>query len=145
MTLLDSSAATPLTPLFMTTKTIGNDPTETLNYTGINTTGLLVRIAGTVTGVVPSENVVYVDDGASYMDGIFPVLGIEVHVPSGVSLPQEYDTVIVTGISRVQAVTLLSQGQLKDGWWPAGTVLYVPGVWARDVNDISDIGDVSQQ
>jgi hypothetical protein len=46
----------------------------------------------------------------------------------------------VTGISRVQQFTLASPSEVNGGYWPVGTVLYVPGVWVRNANDITDIG-----
>lgn len=143
VTFMDSAAGTPLAPLMMTTKTIGNDRTETLNYGGVNTTGLLVRIVGTVTGVVSSQRVVYVDDGYGFEDGVFSalgILGIRVHVPLGVSLPPKYGTVMVTGVSRVEQITLSSPGEVNGDLWPAGTVLYVPGIWVRGASDIAYIG-----
>ena len=110
--------------------------TESLIYSGINTTSLLVRLAGKVKGVVSSQELVYVDDGFGFEDGVGPVLGMQVHVPSGVSLPSKNRFVIVTGISRVKQITLTYWGEVNGDYWPPGTVLYVPGIWFRDANDI---------
>ena len=129
----------------MTTKTIGNDPTETLNYAGINTTGLLVSIR------VRSQ--VFAFGECSLCGRRFRLHGRN---PPGVGnrgpLPcgrgpcrRSIDTVMVTGISRVEAVKLLSPGRLKDGSQLGERWLYIPGVWVRDANDISDIGDVRQE
>lgn len=139
VTFVNSAAGVPLTPLGMTTKTIGNDMTESLKYSGINTTGLLVRFAGTVTAVMSSQRVVYVDDGFGYADGIGGSTGIRVQLPSGVSLPSQNHLVTVTGISRVVPVTLTGAATVNGVSYPAGTVLYVPGVWVRNTNDIKTI------
>ena len=80
------------------------------------------------------------DDGRGYQDGVGGFLGIRVHIPSGVSLPSKCDTVTVTGISRVEQVTLASSGTVDGVSCPAETVLYVLGIWVRGANDISDIG-----
>ena len=50
------------------------------------------------------------------------------------------DIVMLTGISRVEQITLASAGTVNGVAYPAGTVLYIPGIWVRGANDISDIG-----
>ncbi len=131
------AAGTPLTSLFMTSKTIGSDLTETLSYVGLNTTGLLVKMAGNLTGVIPSQHIAYVDDGFGYQDGVGPVLGIRIHIPAGITLPA-YGYVTVTGISRVEQITIPGSGWVYVNGYlcAAGTVVYVPGIWVRDANDI---------
>lgn len=130
------NSGTPLSPVCVTTRSIGNDPTETLNYIGMNTTGLLVRVAGKVTGVISSQRLIYVDDGLNYQDGVGPVLGIRTHIPVGVSLPSTNKKVIITGVVRVEQITLTTWGNVNGDWYPAGTVVYVPSIWVRDANDI---------
>ncbi|MBI2844077.1 MAG: hypothetical protein HYX78_11815 [Armatimonadetes bacterium] len=126
----------PLLPVGVTTRAIGNDPTEFLSYMGINTTGLLVRLAGKVTGKSTLEGLIYVDDGFGYQDGVFPTRGIRVHLPSGITLPSTGTRVVVTGICRVQAFTLPDYREVNGDWYPPGTVVYVPSVWVRDSRDI---------
>lgn len=131
------SPATPLRPLFMTSRTIGNDRMEMLAYSGIDTTGLLVRMCGYVTAVLPLSNVVYVSDGSPYADGVGPFDGIRVRVPSTVQFPAEGDYVAVTGISRVEKLSLTQTWtEVNDYWYPVGTTVYVPSVWARSASDI---------
>jgi hypothetical protein len=132
----DISTGTALNPVGMTTATIGNDRTEFLNYYGINTTGMLVRFAGKVSGVIPAQNLIYVDDGGRYEDGVGPVLGIRVHVPTGITLPVKNKKVIVTGISRVEKFTLTGWAEINGSYWPTGTVIYVPSIWVRDTDDL---------
>lgn len=115
---------------------LGNDLTESLNYVGMNTTGLLVRFAGKVSAVIPGEHVIYVDDGFNYQDGLGPWFGMRVQIPASVALPVKNTKAIVTGISRVEKHTLTGWGEVNGNWWPAGTVLYVPAVWVRDSADI---------
>ncbi len=91
VTFLSIGPGRPLTPLGVTSKTLGNDLTESLSYYGINTTGLLVRMAGQVTGLISSQRIVYVNDGFNYEDGVWPLRGIRVHIPAGVKLPEEWD------------------------------------------------------
>ena len=140
VTILDSASGGPLAPLGLTTKTIGSDKAETLNYRGANTTGLLVRIAGEVTGVLSSQEAIYVDDGFGYQDGVGGFSGIRVQFPSSVSLPSVGDIVMMMGISRVEEITLSSSGDVNGVSCPAGTAVYVPEVWVRGAGDISDIG-----
>lgn len=109
---------------------------STLNYIGMNTTGLLVRVAGKVTGVISSQRLIYVDDGLNYKDGVGPVLGIRTHIAVGVSLPSANKKVIITGVVRVEQITLTTWGNVNGDWYPAGTVVYVPSIWVRDANDI---------
>lgn len=129
----------PLAPLGMTTKTIGNDRTETLSYIGQNTTGLLVRVAGKVTGVVSAQRVIYLDDGYNYQDGMLPglgIFGIRVYIPEGLTLPTKGKRLVVTGISRVEQFTLTQWSEVNGMVWGPGTVLYVPSIWPRDAADI---------
>lgn len=117
---------TVLSPLFMTTPTIGNDRTENLIYEGVNTTGMLVKLVGKVTGVVTAQKIAYLDDGGSYQDGYGPVLGLRCHVPSGVSTTWTNKYYAITGISRVQKVTLTVWGNVNGDWYAPGTFIYVP-------------------
>lgn len=126
--------ATPLQPFYMNTRSVGSDPAETLAYSaGMNTTGLLVQTSGKVTGVVTAQKVFYLDDGAGYQDGYGPVLGLRVHVPSGVSTLWNNKKVAVTGISRVVKFTLSIWGCVNGDWYAPGTVVYVPYIDALSV------------
>ena len=136
VSLLSIADGSTLAPLGMTTRTIGNDPTEYLNYVGLNTTGLLVRFAGKVTGVGGTERIIYVDDGRNYQDGLMPVFGIRVYVPDGVALPAKGKKIVVTGISRVERFTLTAGAEVNGLLYSAGTVIYVPSVWVRDASDL---------
>ena len=137
-TILGSSSGEPLDPLFMNTRIIGNDLDEMLEYTGINTTGLLVRIAGKVTNVFTDSRVVYVDDGVGLSDGLLLNLlkGIRVKVPEGVTLPVKGKRVVVTGISRVEKFVLTDYGEVNGYWREPGTTVYVPSIWVRDSADL---------
>ena len=95
-----------------------------------------MRLAGKVTGVISSQKLIYADDGFNYQDGVGPVLGIRVHVPTGVTLPATKKNVIITGISRVDKLTLTDWGCVNGDWYPAGTTLYVPSIWVRDAGDL---------
>ena len=136
VTFEEISSGTVLSPLGVTTKAIGNDPTETLNYIGINTTGLLVRICGKVDAKISIDNVIYVDDGGNYQDGVGPFHGIRVRCPEGVALPSKGQRVVITGISRVHLHVLTEWGEVNGDWYPPGTAVYVPSIWVRDSADI---------
>ncbi|MBI2844791.1 MAG: hypothetical protein HYX78_15465 [Armatimonadetes bacterium] len=126
----------PLSPVGMNSSTIGNDRTETLKYTGLDTTGLLIRYWGTVTGVSSSQRVIYVDDGGSYQDGLVPYRGLRVKIAANASLPAKGSRVAITGVSRVEEHTLVCGGEVNGDWYPSGTVVYVPAIWTRDASDI---------
>jgi len=129
------TAGSVIAPVWMSTRGIGNDRTESLNYAGINTTGMLVRVAGRLTSVVKAQNVGYLDDGAGYQDGIGPSLGMLIHFPAGVTRSVN-SNVIITGISRVEKHTPTHPSIVNGATYPAGTVIYVPSVWPRDSNDV---------
>lgn len=134
---LEMAPGTPIAPLLMNSTAIANDRTQTLNYAGLNTTGLLVRTAGVVTSQFADECFFYIDDGDGYRDGTSPYsTGIRVYVPFGVDVPEEGDQAIVTGISRVQKVTLNEGGDVNGNWYPPGTLVYIPSIWVRDADDI---------
>lgn len=114
----------PIAPLLMTTRSLGNNANGSLDYTGLNTTGLLVRFAGKVTSFAPEQGLMHVDDGTGCLDGVGPARGIRVYLPSGVSLNVD-DSVIVTGISRVATHTLTG-----------GAEVYAPSVWAKDADGV---------
>ncbi len=82
------------------------------------------------------QNVVYVDDGGNYQDGLGPFYGIRVHCPEGMALPSKGQRVVITGISRVHQHVLTEWGEVNGDWYPAGTVVYVPSLWVRDAEDI---------
>lgn len=134
--ILDNISANPLNPIFFTSSSIGNDRIETLDYIGLNTTGLLIKTAGKVTGTIMTQQLFYIDDGGSYQDGVGPVYGLRIHVPSGVTIPRTGKLVAVTGISRVEKFTLSGWGLVNGDWHPSGSVIYVPSIWVRDANDI---------
>ena len=133
---LSTASGTPLTPLYMTSYCIGNDWGESLHYVGMNTTGLLVKTSGNVTGTITSQQLFYIDDGGMYQDGVGPVLGLRVHVPVGVTIPRVGKRVVVTGISRVEKYTLTAWGMVNGDWYPSGSILYVPSIWARSASDV---------
>lgn len=136
---LSINSGNPLKPLYFISNCIGNDRTESLNYLGLNTTGLLIRTAGKVTGTISSQKIFYVDDGYRYQDGVGPVYGLRVHYPSGVTLPRLGKWVSVTGIYRVEKITLTGWGDVNGDWYPSGTILYVPSIWVRNASDIKDL------
>lgn len=137
-TILSKSTYCPLDPVFLTTRSLGNDLDEMLEYVGINTTGLLVRIAGKVTNVFSDSHVIYVDDGFGYEDGLLmnQLRGIRVKLPASVTLPTKGKHAIVTGIARVEKYTLTNYGEVNGYWREPGTELYVPSVWVRDIADL---------
>lgn len=122
----------------LTTRSLGNDLDEMLEYVGINTTGLLVRIAGKVTNVFSDSRVIYVDDGFGYEDGLLlnQLRGVRVKLPATVTLPTKGQRAIITGIARVEKFTLTSYGEVNGYWREPGTELYVPSVWVRDSVDV---------
>lgn len=107
-----------------------------MDYFGINTTGLLIRFVGKITGRNTLTHLVYVDDGWGYQDGFFPTIGVQVHIPAGVALLLTGKKVIVTGISRVQSYTLAEWREVNGDWYLPGTIIYMPSIWARDAEDI---------
>jgi hypothetical protein len=125
----------PLTPIVLPISSIANDRQECLNYIGLNTTGMLVKTWGKVTGAA-STDVFYVDDGSKYQDGIGLTYGIRVHVPSGTTLPDTGSAVFVTGISRPERTTLTTATTVNGRAYAAGSVIYVPSIWARTVSDV---------
>ena len=129
-------AGLPIEPLGMTTKCLANDPAENLQYQGVNTTGLLVRTYGKVTGVVSEDRIAYIDDGSGRTDGLSSFTGLRVRVPAGAELPTEGDRVIVTGISRVEKKTLASDAYVNGTLRLKGSVIYVPSLWPRTTNDL---------
>lgn len=133
---LTNDSGSALKPIFLNSNWVGNDKGESLNYVGLNTTGMLVKTTGKVTGTITSQQFFYINDGGAYQDGVGPVLGLRVHVPSGVTIPRTGKYVIVTGISRVEKITLTAWGLVNGDWYPSGTALYVPSIWARNASDI---------
>jgi len=123
----------------MTTKAIANDLTETLNYAGVDTNLLLVRVAGLVTGVSTGENVVYVSDGVALTDGVGGFAGIRVHIPTGAAMPNVGDFISVTGIARPEMHVLPAQSTVNGTLYGAGTTVYVPSVWGRVSSDIQTV------
>jgi len=122
---------TNLKPLFMASTAICNDPTETMNYTGMNTTGLLVAIAGKVTEV-ECGGIIYIDDGGGFNDQVGNAPGIRVHIPWDVTIPEKGQMVLISGISRIEAQT------------PGQTMRYVPTIWVRDAGDIKTYNQPQQ-
>jgi hypothetical protein len=45
----------------------------------------------------------------------------------------------VTGISRVEKVTLTDGAEVNGIWKEPGTVIYVPSIWLRDNEDWREI------
>lgn len=135
----DITGGQELSPVGVTTREVGNDPTEFLDYQGINITGLLVRMAGEVNGVVSLERVIYVNDGFNYQDGVGPVRGIRVHIPENMTMPTKIKgkSVVVTGILRVEKHVISSDySEVNGDFYPRGTVIYVPSIWVRDAEDL---------
>lgn len=137
-TIISKTAGEELSPLGITTQALCNDRTESLDYTGLNTTGLLVRFAGKVVLKSTADHLIYVDDGGNFTDGLSPYFhGVRVQLPSDVASPDKGRMVIITGISRVQKYTLPDGGgEVNGDWKPAGTTVYVPSVWVRNSSDI---------
>lgn len=125
-----------LAPIYTGNKALCNDPWETLDYEGINMTGSLIRTYGVVTAVIPGSNVIYINDGFSYSDGIGPWIGLRVQFPSGVPLPSKGKKLVINGISRVEKHTLTQWGYINGDWFPEGTIVYVPSVWVRNAGDV---------
>jgi len=126
----------PLEPIGLNNKTIGSDLTQTLNYRGINTTGMLVRTWGKVTSVIPTGRVIYIDDGFGYRDGLGSHVGIRVQLPEGMSIPDAGQMVSVAGIARVEKHILGDWGFVNGWWYTPGTATYVPVIWVRDADDV---------
>jgi len=127
----------PLTPVGVTSRIIGNDRTQLLKYSGVNTTGLLVRMVGKVTATMSTQGVIYVDDGGGYRDGVGPSGGIRIRVAPGTTVVGLTGrTVAITGISRVGKQTLAKDSTVNGSLYAAGTVVYVPSLWARYPSDL---------
>lgn len=125
----------PLKPIGLTISGLANDRLENLHYVGLNTTGMLVRTQGMVTGAVDSR-IFYIDDGSGYRDGAGSLSGIRVHVPSGAAVPQTDQRVLVTGISRPESTVLTNGGTVNGIWYPPGSIVYLPSIWTRGDGDI---------
>lgn len=115
-------------PLAMTTKSVAFDSSELLNRNGIDTSGLLVRLAGKVTSVSDTDRVVYVEDGGLFTNGTMPnATGVRVRIPLGVDLPAKDSWIVVTGISRIEKLT------------SGDSSVYVPCIWLRSSDDLTTV------
>lgn len=131
-----AESSEPLSPLFMVTSTLANDFWEDLNYTGINTTGMLVRLYGKVNAVIPSENVIYINDGVNRPAVIGQYNGVRVKLPTGVALPATETPIMVTGISRVSRQAVTQATERNGKLYPVGSSVYVPMIWPRNAADV---------
>lgn len=136
VSLFANSSGDPLAPLGLRAAAICNDPTQTLAYAGVNTTGMLVHTWGRVKSVDTNALTFYLDDGFGCQDGIGSTTGLRVQAPDGASLPSVDDYVSVTGVSRVEKHTLTQAAYVNGQLYDAGTVIYVPSVWLRSAADV---------
>lgn len=125
-----------LDPLGVINRSIGNDPSGSLNYVGMSTVGLYVRTWGTVTGVIADSRVAYIDDGSHFRDALGLHQGLRVQFPAGVSLPAVGSRVSVSGISRVQKHVLEDWTLVNGQLYAPGTEVYVPALWVRGTGDV---------
>ena len=100
VSLVEAVPGVPMGPTGTVSRSICSDPTETLTYLGQPTSGLLMRVWGTVTSTIPAGNIVYLDDGGGFADGLGSI-GLRVQMPTGALLPAAGDFLCVSGISRV--------------------------------------------
>lgn len=128
-----------LKPVYLGSKAICNDRLESLNYTGIDSTGLLVRTYGKVTAVISLIRAVYITDGFQSSDGTGTWTGLSVYFPKGVTLPAVGDKIVVTGIHRVAKSTLSQPRNVNGELLPKGTVVYAPSLWTRGSSDLQKL------
>lgn len=133
---LGTTAGESLAALGVTNRAIGNDPSLLLNGVGLNTSGLLVRTWGSVTGTLAGGSLFYVDDGSGFWDALGSHVGIRVQMPSGATLPTIGSRVSVTGISRIEKRVLTDWSLVNGSWYAPGTTVYTPSLWVRYPGDV---------
>lgn len=134
VSIIEKSNGTPIAPLALTSRSFGL--TDSLDFTGLSTSGLLVRMAGKVTGKIDAENVFYLNDGSNFLNVVGLSAGIRVHLPTSVGLPTIGANKIITGISRIEKHTITDFITINGRQYYPGDIVYVPAVWVRDGNDI---------
>jgi len=136
---LDATSGDEASPLATILKSIGNDPSATLNYIGLNTTGLLMRGWGTVTASIAPGRMAYIDDGSGIYDAIGLHQGLRVQFPASVTMPAQGSYLSVTGISRVEKQVLADWTFVNGQWYAPGTVVYIPSLWIRGPGDVQTL------
>ncbi|HEX2988807.1 MAG TPA: hypothetical protein VHS06_11625 [Chloroflexota bacterium] len=122
-------------PLMMGTRFADNDPSEQLEFVGLNNLGLLVRVAGRVTAVDSANSLFYVDDGQG-LDNGFGSRGIAVSFSGmGPDVRQE-DVVSATGISSCRKLVLSESRTINGHEANSGTTVYEPTILLRGVSDV---------
>lgn len=134
--MVNIASGDPLAPLGLTSRAIATDPTQTLSYIGLNTSAMLVRTWGKVTGADEGASVFYLDDGGDLRDGLTGHAGLKIQAPAGMDLPDVDANVTVTGISRVEVHTLAAYSYVNGQLYAPGTTVYVPVIWIRDADDV---------
>ncbi len=127
-------------PLFMTQRGLAADLNEDLiPESGLDPTGLLVTIAGTITRINTGQHVFYVNDGSNLADGMgpsdWPYVGVRVSYRT-FTPPALGKRVAVTGVLRVEKATLSLDAFVNGEYRLAGETLYLPVVCPRTQADI---------
>jgi hypothetical protein len=145
-TLLDIKQQTGLKtiqPLGLTNGNVANDKRESLSYTGINPTGLLVTVWGKVTRVDSTKQFFYIDDGSKLVDGNKPTGGSQetgLRIICGnygsATTIAPGDLVRVTGVRSVQRLFLPEQRIVNGETRSVNEGLYVPTICIRGSDDV---------
>lgn len=136
--LASESAGTLARARFMNQRTLGCDPTESLDYSGQNPVGLLVTTCGQVTAVDTTQRLFYIDDGTNLQDGSGNV-GLRVTCPQGITLPGAGTRRRVAGIRTVTKLTLTADAMVNGILRHAGETLYIPVLAVRDSADVTPL------
>jgi len=127
----------PLAPLGVTSLSLKPKPIDPEMSPGLDMTGILVRLAGTVTAVDTEQHVLYVDDGGTLqLDGA-STRGIKVYIPEGVDLPEEHSVVAITGVGMQEPASLAEQMKIGQRAYQAGTPVSVTSIICREAADIT--------
>lgn len=127
-------------PLFMTHRSLAADLNEDLTpESGLDPTGLLVSIVGRITRINTAQHVFYVNDGSDLADGMGPsdgpYVGIRISYRT-LTPPAVGKRIKVTGILRVEKVTLAEDAFVNGEYRRAGESLYLPVVCLRTAGDV---------
>jgi len=139
------TAGAALAPRFAAGRSLAADPTETLDYQGINPVGLLAVASGQVTAVDASANVFYIDDGSRLQDGMGPsgsqYVGLRVAYKPGTTPPSVGNRVRVAGVRTVSKVILDHDAYVNGIPRSAGETIYVPVLATRDGGDVTPVNE----
>ena len=127
----------PLAPLGVTSLSLKPKPFDPEMSPGLDMTGILVRLAGTVTAVDTEQHVLYVDDGGTLQLNGAPMRGIKVYIPEGVDLPEVHSVVAVTGVGLQEPASLGEQMKIGQRAYPAGTPVNATSIVCREAADIT--------